>query len=178
MGIETMAAVSLAGSVGSSIMGAAGASQAADAQAQSMQYKAAVARNNAIIAERNAQEATSAGVVGASTNDMKTRNTVGTQIVTQAANGLDVGSGTNAALQDSARDLGHLDSMTIIHNALKQATGFRAQGANFTAEAGLDEASAVNARTAGDYKVATSLLGGATSFGDKWSSYSRAGAFA
>jgi hypothetical protein len=178
MGIETLAIASLGASVIGGGVSAMGASATADANSSYNAYKAGVARNNAIIAERNAVEATHAGEVAASTNDMKTRTTIGTQIVNQAANGLDVGSGTNKLIQDSARDLGHLDTLTILHNAAKNAAGFRAQGMNFTAESLLDDAAAKNAKTAGEYSVATSLLGGASSFSDKWLGYQQKGVFA
>ncbi len=177
MGIETLAAVSLASSAGGGILGAFGASNTASATADSYNYKAAVASNNAIIAKRNADAATAAGGIGAQNNDLKTKNMVGTQLVTQAANGLDVGSGTNVNVRQSAEDLGHLDTLTILNNAAKNSAGFKAQGMNFEAESGLDKASAENAKTAGEYDVAKSLLGGASSFSDKWAGYSRAGVF-
>lgn len=176
MGIETLAITSLAASAGSGLMGAMGASATADATAASYEYKAQVAKNNSIIAERNAEAATTAGNAQGQTNDLKTRALVGTQLATQAANGLDVNSGTNLAVRQSATDIGHLDTLTILNNAAKNAAGFKAQGMNFTAEAGLDEASATNARTAGDYNVATSLLGSAGSFSDKWMKYQQSGA--
>lgn len=177
MGIETLAAVSLAGSAGSGILGAFGASSKADADAATYEYKAGVARNNAILAQRNADMATQEGAQGAQTNDLKTKNLVATQLVTQASNGLDVGSGTNVALRESADAIGHLDTMTILHNALKKSVGYKSQASNFLAEEQLDRASADNARTAGDFAVATSLLGGATSFSDKWAGYAKKGVF-
>src|ERR1017187_2447264 len=176
MGIETLAIGSMAMAAGSGALGAFGASSAASATSAMDEYKAGVARNNAIIAERNAVAATDAGNVKAETNDMKTKNLVGTQVVNQAANGLDVGSGTNKLIQASAKDLGHLDTLTILNNAAKNASGFRAQGMNFTAEGLLDESAASNAKTAGEYSVATSLLGGATSVSSKWASYQQSGA--
>lgn len=175
MGIETLAGLSLATGAGKGILGAFGANQAADATADSYNYKAVVASNNAIIAQRNADAATEAGGVAAQVNDLKTKNLSGVQLVTQASNGLDVGSGTNVNVRQSAIDLGHLDTLTILNNAAKNSAGFKAQGMNFTVEAGLDTASAKNARTAGDIGVATSLLGGATSISDKWLSYSQKG---
>lgn len=175
MGIETLAIGGLVASAGSSIMGAMGASQKADADAAAYNYKAQVASNNAIIAQRNAEAATSAGASKAQTNDLKTKNMVATQLVTQASSGLDVGSGTAVNLRQSAADIGHLDTLTILNNAAKNSAGFKAQGMNFTAESGLDKAAAENAETAGKYSIATSLLGGASSFGDKWASYSQKG---
>lgn len=177
MGIETLALGSLVAGAGSGILGAFGANQTANSTADSYNYKAAVASNNSIIAQRNADAATAAGSVAAQVNDLKTKNLAATQLVTQASNGLDVGSGTNVNVRQSAIDLGHLDTLTILNNAAKNSAGFKAQGMNFTAEAGLDTASATNARTAGDINVATSLLGGASSVGSKWLSYQQKGVF-
>lgn len=175
MGIETLAIASLAASVAGAGVSAMGARNEADATAQSYNYKAIVAQNNAIIANRNAEYATASGATKAQTNDLKTRNLVSSQIVLQAANGLDVNSGTNVDLRKSAEDIGHLDTMTILNNAAQRALGYKTQGMNFTAEGLLDTQSATNAETAGDYKVATSLLGGASSFADKWAGYSQKG---
>jgi hypothetical protein len=175
VGIEALAIGGLAASVGKGILGAAGASQSADAEAAADRYKAQVAANNAIIAKRNADEATRTGAVQGETNDLKTKNLVATQLVTQASSGLDVGSGTAVNVRQSAQDIGHLDTLTILHNAMKQSAGFKAQASNFTAESGLDTAAASNAETAGSFNVASSLLGGASSFSDKWASYSNKG---
>ena len=177
MGIETLAIGSLVASVAGAGVGAFGAKSTADANAASYNYKAAVANNNAIIAQRNADQATEAGQVGAQTQGLKNKNLLATQLVTQASNGLDVGSGTNVALRQSAEDLGHLDTLTILSNAAKNAAGFKAQGMNFKAEAGLDTAAAENAEKAGDIGIATSLLGGASSFADKWAGYTQKGVF-
>lgn len=178
MGIETLAVGSLAASAGSGILGAFGASKKADAESAADAYKAQVAKNNAIIAERNANEATMAGGVAAQTQDLKTKNLVGTQLVTEAANGLDVGSGTNVNLRESAEALGHLDTLTILHNAAKQAAGYKAQAGNFQAEAALDTAASENEKTAGGLAIASSLIGGASSFADKWTGYKQKGVFA
>lgn len=175
MGIETLAGISLAAGAGSGILGAFGASSKADADAASYNYKAQIAANNAIIAQRNADAATAAGGVSAQNNDLKTKNMVGTQLVAQASNGLDVGSGTNVNVRQSAENLGHLDTLTILNNAAKNSAGFKAQGMNFTAESGLDTAAAQNAQTAGDFNIMSSLLGGATSVSSKWAGYSRTG---
>lgn len=177
MGIETLAAVSLAGSAGGGILGAFGANAKAEGEAASYNYKAAVASNNAIIAKRNADQATFSGQVAAQTNDLKTKNVVATQLVTQAANGLDVGSGSNVNLRESAESLGHLDTLTILNNAAKNSAGFKAQGMNFEAEAGLNRAAAENAETAGTLDIMKSLLGGATGVADKWAGYKSKGVY-
>lgn len=175
MGIETLAIGSLVAGAAGAGVSAFGASQTADANAASYNYKSVVASNNAIIAQRNADAATDAGGVAGQVNDLKTKNLVGNQLVAQASNGLDVGSGTNVNVRQSAEELGHLDTLTILNNAAKNSAGFKAQGMNFTAEAGLDKAAAANAESAGEINVATSLLGGASSVAGKWAGYQQKG---
>lgn len=170
MGIEALALMG-----GQAVAGAVGQYSKSQAESSMYDYKAGVARNNAIIAERNAVAATDAGNVAGASNDMKTKTLIGTQQTAQAANGLDVGSGTNVNIQQSAKDLGHLDTLTILNNAAKNSAGFRAQGMNFTAESLLDTSAAENAKTSGALSVATSLLGSASSFSNKWLSYQQAG---
>lgn len=178
MGIETLGAISLAGSVGSGILGAFGADKKADAEAAAAAYKAQVARNNAIIAERNAQAATEAGARKGQANDLKTRNLIGTQLVTQAASGLDVNTGSAVDVRQSTADLGRLDTLTIINNAAREASGQRAMAANFEAEAMLQDRTAEYAREAGDINIMSSLLGSATSVSDKWLGFRSKGVFA
>lgn len=178
MGIETLAigalvgtAVSSVGSIFAGVKGAEGAQKKADAETAAYEYKAQVAQNNAIIAKRNADQATASGQIGAQSNDLKTKNLVASQLVAQASSGLDVNSGTAVDVRQSAADLGHLDTLTILHNAAKNSAGFKAQGMNFEAEAGLDKKAGAYAQVAGDINATTSLLGGATSFADKWTGY-------
>lgn len=177
MGIETLAAASLAGSVGSGILGAFGADKKADAESAAAAYKAQVARNNAIIAERNAQAATEAGDIAGQASGLKTKSLIATQLVTQAASGLDVNTGSAVQVRQSAADLGRLDTLTIINNAAKQSAGFLAQAGNFESEALLQDATAEYAQEAGDFNIMSSLLGTATSVGDKWGSFKSKGIF-
>lgn len=177
MSAASLAGGSLATGAAGGILGAFGSIFTGDATKDSDDYKAQVAANNAIIAQRNADAATSAGGVAAQQNDLKTKNLVGQQTVAQASNGLDVGSGTNVNVRQTAVDLGHLDTLTILNNAAKNSAGFKAQGMNFTAESQLDTAAGENAQTAGYIGAGTSLLGGASSVSGKWLSYQQKGVF-
>lgn len=168
MGIETLAAVSIGSSVAGGILGAFGADKKAEAEQQAYAYKAQVARNNAIIAERNAAQAREAGAFKGQINDLKTKNQIATQLVTQAASGLDVNTGTNVNVRQSTADVGHLDTMTIIANAGKEAQNYMVQAMNFTAEGELDTQAGNYAREAGDINIMSSLLGSASSVSDKY----------
>jgi hypothetical protein len=177
VGIETLAAASIVGSIGGGVLGAFGADRKADAEQEAYGYKAQVARNNAIIAERNAQAAIESGDVAGQVSGLKTKNLVAQQLVVQAGSGLDVNTGSAVDVRQSAADLGRLDTLTIINNALKQSKGYKAQAGNFLAEADLNESAGRYAREAGDIGIMTSLLGGATSVGDKWAGFRSKGVF-
>lgn len=175
MGIETVAAVSIGSSIAGGILGAFGSEKKADAEAQADMYKAQVARNNAIIAERKAGQTREAGGIEAENNDLKTKSKIAEATVVQAANGLDVNTGTNVDVRNSMADLGRLDTLTIISNAAKKAQDFEVQAMNFNAEGQLDTMAAENAKEAGDINAASSLISGAGSVADKWLGFSQKG---
>lgn len=177
MGIETLAAASIASSVGGGILGAFGAAKKADAESDALAYKAQVARNNAIIAERNAAQAVIAGSTKGQINDLKTKSLVGQQLVTQAASGLDVNSGTHVNVRQSTADIGRLDTLTIIANAGKEAVGYLARAEGFESEAVLQDMGAEYAKDAGELNIMSSLLGSATSVSDKYLGFKSKGIF-
>ncbi len=168
-------AVAIASSVIGAGVSAAGAYSTGQANSASAGYQAQVARNNAIIAEQNAQFELQKGNVETENQNYKTRALVGTQKATQAANGLDVNSGSPLDVRRSTTELGHLDALTLLNNAAAKAAGYRAAGANYTAEAGLDEMKASSAKKAGAFSVASSLIGGVSSVSDKWLTYQQKG---
>lgn len=171
----SMAVVSLGATAASAGMGAIGAANTASANQQSAYYKAAVARNNKIIAERNAEAAIGAGASQGLSNDLKTGQRLGDTLAVQSASGIDVGSGTASDVRQSVADLGRLDTLTIINNAQRSAAGYKAQASNFESDARLYRMTGDNAETAGQYGIASSLIGGASSFSDKWMGYRRSG---
>jgi hypothetical protein len=177
VGIETLAIASLAGSILSAGVGAIGASQQASAQAASANYQAQVARNNQQIAEQNARYATSAGQSQAQANDLRTRAIIGQQEAAQGASGIDLTTGSLADVRESTRQMGRLGTLNIIQNAALTSYGYRTQATSFGAEAGLNTAEAGYAQQAGFLGAGRSLLGGASSFSDKWLSYQLKGPF-
>jgi hypothetical protein len=176
MGIETLAIGSLAGSVLQGGLGFMGAMSTASANKASANYQAQVARNNQIIADQNASYAGAAGGVRAQTSDLKNRSEQGSIAATQGASGIDLASGSLAEVRDSAAQIGRLDTETIYNNALQTARGYEAQAANYGASAGLYESQAKGAGSAGLLSGFSSLISGASSFGDKWARYQTSGA--
>lgn len=148
--------------------GALGAVTTGGANADAAQYQAAVARNNQIIAEQNAQYATKAGDSQEANLRQKTAQTIGMQRAQMAANGVDIGSGSPLRLQEDTAKIGELDALTIRNNAARAAYGYRVQGSDFGSNAALLDKQAANARTAGGIGAFSSIVGGAGSVADKW----------
>lgn len=162
--LATVAGAAL--SAGSTVMGGVASSNAANYQAQ-------VARNNAVIAEQNASAATAAGHVQAQASGMKNAARVAGIKAAQAANGVDVNTGSALDVQASERQVGQHDSETVLHNAMLQAYGYRTQATNYRAEAGLQQSRADSAIPGAVLSAGGTLLGAAgripgfgTSFSD------------
>lgn len=160
-------------SIGSTVLGAVtgaiGAGQSASAQSANAQYQAQVAENNRIIAEQNAGAAIQTGAAKTITAGLAERTRFGRVRAAQAANNIDVNSGSAVDVQAAQRELGRLDELTVAHDADLQAYGYRAQASNFGAEAQLDRARAQQARSAGGLGIASSLIGGAGALANRFS---------
>src|SRR5262245_10885336 len=102
-------------------------------------YQAGVALMNKQIAEQNAKYALYAGEVQAQQAGMKARYQIGEAKATQAASGLDVGSGSAAAVREGMYKIAQQDIGIIRTNAAKQAYGYQVEAASKQAEAELDK---------------------------------------
>lgn len=168
-------ALGLIGTLASTAVGMMGAQAQAESAAAMANYQAQVARNNATIAEQNAQQSIAVGQRNAEDQSYKTAATVGSIKAAQAANGIDVNSGSPLDVRTSQTDLGRLDALTIINDAQQKAYDYRAQKTNFLAEADLQSAKASYAQEAGSIGMLSSLVGGISSFSNKWSNYQMSG---
>lgn len=173
MGIDadSLKAFSMASSGFGALLGAKGAKETATANSDAAMYQSAVARNNAILSERNAQQALAAGRTSEQTMRQRTAQTIGQQRAQMAANGLDISSGTPANIQADAARVGELDALTIRNNALRQAINFRQQASDYDSNAGFLDSRAANAKRAGDIGAFNSIVGGASSVADKWAKW-------
>ena len=142
------AAVSAVGSIASGFATAANA-----------KYQGQVARNNAIIAQQNADYAHKAGQVNAQAESLKAAQRGGMIKAAQAANGVDVNTGSNVDVQESDREKGQLDTQTVLHKADLQAYGYRTQATNYEAQARLDDSQAGQAEIGGFLGAAGGLAG-------------------
>lgn len=161
--------VSIGATALGAVTGAIGARQQAAAASQNAAYQSQVARNNQIIAEQNAVAAQQTGQARAMNVGLRSRALFGRVRASQAASGIDVNSGSPVDVQETQRRIGELDQLTEAHNAELQAYGYRAQGANYGAEAGLDTMRAQQAQSAGGLGVASSLISGAGALANRFS---------
>lgn len=153
--MTTAQALSLATTVGSTVLSAGSAYQ----QSQVAQQ---VANNNAKTAEIQAQDAQKRGEKEAIALQQKGAAYKSAQRVNLAAKGLDLGYGTAADLQDQTDFFSQADAATARTNAAKEAWSMRARGANYQAEA----------LSNNPYMAAGgSLLAGGGQVADKWYRY-------
>ena len=124
-------------------------------------YSAQVARNNAAIARQSSRYAVEAGNVQAQNESLKNAQIAGELKASQAANNVDVNTGSALSVQAGQKAAGEVDTQTVLHNALLQAYGYQQQAASYKAQAGQDV-------TAGFEQAGGSLLSNASSLGLKW----------
>ena len=109
---------------------------------------------NQQIADIQGQEATLQGQEQQQVSQERTAELSGSQIGAEAAQGVDVHTGTSAITRQQTSEIGALDYLTIGNNAFLKTLGFKIQGVNDSTQAGM-------AQNAGQFKASQSLLGGA-----------------
>lgn len=156
-------------------LGAIGAYNQGKAGKDAANYRAAVAGNNAIIAEQNAQLELRRGAIEEHEQRTRTAQLIGAQIAGYGAAGIDVASGTALRTQEATAELGETDAVTTRNNAQRRAYGWRTEAQNMRSESAFETVAGRNIYRAGQLGMVTSLVGGAASVGDKWATYENAG---
>lgn len=147
---------------------AAGSLAGGLAQSQEASYQAQVAQNNAQIAAENSKIATEAGQAQAETASMKGAAVQGQIKAAEAANGVDVNSGSNLDVQVGQRGESKLDTDTVLNNALLQSYGYRTQQEGYLSQASLDQQEATEAPIGAAIGATGSFLQNASSINLKW----------
>jgi len=159
-------------------LAATSAYQQSEARKEQGEYNAVIARNNAKMAEYQAEDAVQRGEVDAINARRKAAAIKSDQRATMAARGLDLGEGTALSLLDQTDYFSKVDQGTIRGNAGKEAYAKKAQAANFLTESTMyqnaadSESPLLSAAAAGASTYASaSLMGktGTTGVSDKWS---------
>jgi len=169
--------IAIAATVASTAVAGYGAIQSASASSQAANYQAQVAKNNASIASSNAAYAQNAGAVAEQNQALKTRAAIGSVITQEAANGLDVNTGSNLNVRQSTAAMGTQSELNIRNNTARQAYGYKTQQQGYIQQAGLDTTTAENATTAGGISAFGDLVGGVASSATLYEHLARTGAF-
>lgn len=145
------------------MIGASIASAAVSARSASIQGQVAnaTAKNNQIMAEYAAKDATKRGEEQAMEVARRGRQLLGSQRAGMAAKGLDLGEGTAAELQDQTSFFADSDVRTVRENAKRDAWSMRQQGQAFRAQGDA-------ALAQGQLAQWGSILNGASSVASKW----------
>jgi hypothetical protein len=166
---------SLGASLLSTAVGVYGQVQSGAAAAGQARYQAQVAENNRIIAEQQARDAEMRGQMAEDARRQQTRMLIGRQRTALAANGMLVDDGSALDITGDTAAQGEIDALTLRANAAREAYGYRAQGSNFMADAGLQRARSAAAGPAALVGAGATLLSGAGTVGDRWLTYRRYG---
>jgi hypothetical protein len=173
----TLAVASIAATVLSTAVSVYGQVQQGKAAKAQGQYQAAVARNNQIIAERQAADSRARGKAAEAQQALKTRQLMGRQQAVLASNGVLVGQDTALDLTADTAAIGKFDALNIRSNAEREALGYEAQGVNFGAEAGLAEMRGQAGSRAATTAAFGTVLSSAGSVADKWYGFKKEGVF-
>lgn len=163
---ELTAATVLAGaSLG---LGAMSAYQQSQATKASMEYQSAVARNNAITSEYQAEDAIKRGQVAEEQQRRKTMMLKGTQTARLAANGIDISEGSALQILSDTDWMGEQDALTVRENANREAWGYRVQAQNASSNSTMlrNSADAQNPLLSGATSLITNPAAGVVA--DKW----------
>jgi hypothetical protein len=150
---------SLAATAGGTVIQAAGQGRQAAAQAGQANYLAQVARNNQIVAQRNAALALQQGEADAQRSQLKTAQLAGSQRAALAAQGGDVDSGSPLDILGDTARAGYIDAATTRSNAALKAYNYQLQANDAAASASDDQYQAANAMAELPYAQGSSLLG-------------------
>lgn len=150
----------IASMAGSLMQGMAGAQEAG--------YQAQIARNNAKIANWNAEYANVKGDREGEAYKLKSTNAVSTMKAVQGTSGVDVNVGAPLRFRRGAVMMGALDALTIRNNTMREVWNFRTEASQHKAQAGLLDMQGQNAMMSGLLGAASA---GASAFGSvsgKW----------
>lgn len=163
-----LAGIGMGASLIGGVVGAAGALGTGASQQAMYNYQAGVAQLNQRVALQNADYAQTAGGSAAYQEGLKVAATVGQEKANQGASGVDVNSGSPAAVRSTTTALGQYDQDLIRTNFAKQAYGQEVEAAVKGTEAKADVVAGDEAVKASQISAASSILGSVSSVSSKW----------
>lgn len=157
------------------IFGMMGAEAQAQSQANMYNYQAEVAQRNAQIAQQNADYERQAGEVAAQQAGMKGKSQQAMVRAAFGATGIDVNSGTAAAVQESQGLMTEEDQALARSNADRRAYDYQVQQFQDLAQSNVDQMAASNALESGNISGISSLIGAFGSVSNKWAQFNQLG---
>lgn len=173
----TLALIAVGTAAAGTIVSTVGAIQQGKAAKRQADYSAAVSKNNAILAERQAADALSRGRLKERQKRLQLSRLEGSQRAAFAANNVVLNTGSPLDVLEFTAQQNELEALTIRSASEREALGFRTRGANLTAESELFTMAGKQAKTAGFIGGFSSLLGGASQTAGMASQFKTAGAF-
>lgn len=167
----SIAAIGTLASLAGSAVGAVGAAQAASARADAANTQSQIDAKNQQTATQNAQWAAQAGEQQAKTSGDKARLMQGAIKAGEAANGVDVNSGSNLDVQESQAKASENSALIIRQNAARDAYAYNNQSWSYGMQQNLDQQSAAADEAAGSIGAAGTLISGVGSAADQWTRY-------
>lgn len=156
-----MCDLTLALTIGSTLLGAAGQVQQANASAKADRYNAQVQEMNATLADRRARDAVERGQADEQRKRTEVSRVAGAQKAAMAANGVDVGFGSPLDTLVDTATMGELDALTIRSNSYREAYDYKVDAVNQRAGASLNRMKASAETTGGYLAAAGTVLTGA-----------------
>jgi hypothetical protein len=151
--------IAIAATVLGAAVSAAGAMEQASATQNQMNYQSQVANINRQIDYQQSQREIALGEEKAQQAGMKTRSELGGIIAEQGAGGLDVRSGTNLLVQDSAERLGQFNEAIVRNDASRRSYDYLVKGFSDEASQNLYAFGAQQAPVAGAFQAGGALTG-------------------
>lgn len=139
-------------------MTAVGGYQQVQSQKAEARYDAAVAQNNAKVADNQARTELQIGNIEEDQQRRRVRQMLGAQRVALAANNVETTSGSALDLLSETAQFGEEDALTIRANAARRAWGYQVDAGNSRAAAEGTKARAKNQATATYLGTATKLV--------------------
>lgn len=156
-----MCDLTLALTIGSTLLGAYGQVQSAKAAAAADRYNAQVQDMNAKLADRKARDAIARGQSEEQRKRTEVSRIMGAQKAAMAANGVDLNFGSPLDTLVDTATMGELDALTIRSNSYREAYDYQVEGVNQRAGATLSRMKAKNEETGGYLDAAGTILTGA-----------------
>jgi len=172
-----LAAVSLATTVASGVVGYMGQQQQGAAEQAQLNYNAQVSRNNSVLRQQDATRIAQEGEVAAQKQQQERAQAVARARASAAASGVDPNSGSPLDVQADLTKIGKLDEDTTRYNALVNRRNALIESDNLASQSQLLTAESANVKKATRLAGYSSLLSTASSFGDKFMAFQKDGVF-